>query len=513
MGVVYKLNPEVKEFVIEKKKTSPHLSCRKLSPLIKEAFQIKLSKSTINSIIKESGLSLPVGRRRKIIKQPDNFALGTYLLKAADALAGGVDCFATAIKESLKSNDADILAKTEFLLYAPLFGKLENLASHSESGIWALIDKKIDRESIKSYLIDMQRLKELPSLLSKEILSVTREVRCVEISLQDKPLGYFDGQLHTIWATDKIPCAFSTNINDLNNYITRYFEDKAPFIFFMAPGYEEPPKEFFDFLLNFASTETKNYKFTYHNCKANEITSQDIKQDKKGCYIFGLWPWQYNKFRTVKDIGEFRKTHFRELKKDFYIAKSEVELFQQALNKKITLRGCALKVNSQDNTKLIILTNLPGDKFSLEYIAENYLYRWPNLEETLQDFSRKMELYTYKPETKEIIEKKISELQNNLSLDIFSVFNSYLNYLKLSNVKYFFPLGYEKEDFSVIKERFYDLRATIKQQKDVIQLTFLPENSYKYLNDLEYACFRVNERNVIFHNGKRLWCSVRKANI
>lgn len=60
----YKLKDEIKQFIVEKKKIDTKLSCRKLVSLIKEQFNINLSKSTINAIIKENSLSGKVGRPR-----------------------------------------------------------------------------------------------------------------------------------------------------------------------------------------------------------------------------------------------------------------------------------------------------------------------------------------------------------------------------------------------------------------------------------------------------------------
>ena len=65
MGVVHKLNPEVLSFIIENKQNSLGLSCRQLTSLILEKFQIKVSKSSINVIFKEKNLSMPIGRMQK----------------------------------------------------------------------------------------------------------------------------------------------------------------------------------------------------------------------------------------------------------------------------------------------------------------------------------------------------------------------------------------------------------------------------------------------------------------
>ena len=52
MGVIYKLKPEVKDFILEQKKLNPAVGCRSLTSLVESKFHIKLSKSSINAIIK-----------------------------------------------------------------------------------------------------------------------------------------------------------------------------------------------------------------------------------------------------------------------------------------------------------------------------------------------------------------------------------------------------------------------------------------------------------------------------
>ncbi|MDP2044471.1 MAG: hypothetical protein Q8K15_04810, partial [Candidatus Omnitrophota bacterium] len=72
MGIVYKIKPEIHEFVLEQKRQDANLSCRGLASLVKGKFQANISKSSINSILKAAGLSLPVGRRLKEKKKRFN---------------------------------------------------------------------------------------------------------------------------------------------------------------------------------------------------------------------------------------------------------------------------------------------------------------------------------------------------------------------------------------------------------------------------------------------------------
>ncbi len=66
MGVTYKLKDDIVTFVLARKKDDPALSCRQLAHLASEKFQITVSKSSVNSILKESHLSSPIGRRTEI---------------------------------------------------------------------------------------------------------------------------------------------------------------------------------------------------------------------------------------------------------------------------------------------------------------------------------------------------------------------------------------------------------------------------------------------------------------
>lgn len=62
MGVTYKLKDEIVDFIIRQKRENPRISCRKLVIVIEENFQVHVSKSSVNGVIKDAQLSSPVGR-------------------------------------------------------------------------------------------------------------------------------------------------------------------------------------------------------------------------------------------------------------------------------------------------------------------------------------------------------------------------------------------------------------------------------------------------------------------
>ena len=65
MGVVHKLKKDVIDFILNSKRDNPKLGCRKLAEIASEKFEIKISKSSVNSIIKSQNLSNSVGRPKK----------------------------------------------------------------------------------------------------------------------------------------------------------------------------------------------------------------------------------------------------------------------------------------------------------------------------------------------------------------------------------------------------------------------------------------------------------------
>lgn len=556
MGVVYKLEAKIKDFILEKKKSDSNLSCRKLATLILDKFEIEISKSSVNSLVKNTGLSMPVGRRRKKrrhraempVPPPTEIKLlappleieaekpvevymeapvepaielpvdkteiaaelgtecsGAILLKAADFLLGGSYYITEAIRSRLSGHPPDdLLAKTEYLLYKPLFAISENMTLKPDSGLWPLIGQRFTPEEISSYLNELQEVKALNLDISQIISRVFQEVRSVKVSASDGSIFYLDGQLHTVWSTPQIPYDFSTTIYNIKSYINKYSHKDMPWVLFMAPGYDMPTKEFFDLILSLDSREKRIAKLTLYGNKFEELENIPLEQGKKRFLIFGLWPWQFGQYRRVKTIGEFRPFSFTPLKKEFYISDVEIELLQPNVNKRVTLIGCALKTNPNEKIRLIILTNLALENTKAEELVNLYLSHWPSPEEAFQDFSRKIELFTYTASSQRFFSTEMLNLRKEIPEDLSGLFAFYLKILDLYVKWHFLPLGYEDKDFPTIKERFYDLKAKLNKQNDYAQATLEPASGYPYLKDLEYALRRINEREILFDQ-TRLW--------
>lgn len=299
MGVVHKLKPEIKKFILEQKKNDKNLSCRKIAALVYAQFKFKLSKSSVNSILKQAGFSMPVGRRPK----PGS--------------------------------------------------------------------KKVSA-----------KLKEAPSK------GLVTSVRCIKAGLSDGSSFYFDGQMHTVWhSAAQIPEAFSTTKRPELNV--------DPVVLFFAPGYDIPTGELLKFILSFVSPQIKISQFIFYDKELRELEKIDISVFSRH-FALGIWPWQFKEYIKVKVATESHKMGQELNSGPIFVAEAKFELASpKKEGEVIKFRGCALKARKgtvlAGNRPFIILSNFTSQEMPLNELANLYLKRWPNPEETLQDFSRKVE--------------------------------------------------------------------------------------------------------------------------
>lgn len=184
MANYYKLTEEIRTFILHQKMADPNLSCRKLVNLIFEHFQVKLSKSSINCIIKENNLSRPTGRRKikegiiikplveapitPITRKEVGFIEngGCFFLKMADIRLALID----QLVKNLSPYFPDISLQSlkgllESSIYSPFF--------KNKKSLWSFIDKVIPAQALEQYA---QQLAKIPltelnnSLLKQKVI-------------------------------------------------------------------------------------------------------------------------------------------------------------------------------------------------------------------------------------------------------------------------------------------------------------------------------------------------------
>ncbi len=540
MGVVYKLKPEIIDFILTTRKNNPRLGCRTIASLVEKKYKTPISKSSVSGVIKSIGLSMPVGRRRKS-RRNEVFGrgLGAILLKGADYLLGGTQVLAEAIQKRSDLSLADIRTGLEYLLYSPLFSASGN--APLESGLWPLINRAAQPEDIVSLARKLPKNDVLSSEIARDFFACVNSVRSIKVVLSDSKVIYLDGQSHTVWPQAKTPYRLSTTIFQARALARDYAQGTSPLAFFMAPGYDTPTKDFFDFLKSVGPLGNKITAFTLLDSNSQGLEELKVSSGKRDYFLFGLWPWQFQDLHKLKLIGDFRPFYFEPLKENFQIAPVSIELFQDPKEEAIILKGCALKSSPGDDIKMVILTNFSLDNSpplcgeisptadSLDNFVSIYLENWPNFESTFQDLSRKIEL---KEQGRGFEEVYSSSEESNLSFrqsrsinlppsreeessqgsknklqdfNLTEVIKSYVELLNLFVVYYFFPPSYQDTALSTMKERFYSLNAAIKSAKGYSSVSFELPQGYAFLKELSYACRRLNEKKILSKEGQRCW--------
>ena len=75
MGVIHKLKMEVITFILSEKKMNPLIGVRQLAGITSQKFLIKVSKSSVNNVLKSASLSSSVGRRGGAIPRGEKFSI------------------------------------------------------------------------------------------------------------------------------------------------------------------------------------------------------------------------------------------------------------------------------------------------------------------------------------------------------------------------------------------------------------------------------------------------------
>ncbi len=642
MGVIHKLKPEIIKFILDNKQANPHLSCRRLTVLLLEKFQVEVSKSSINAIFKENNLSMPVGRRQKPKKKRFNLpalpvieniktimlveeiqkpilkdepkiqekpkdevvkeqpvekinleekriqeaedwakklleeehvrleqarlsqekaqkkaeedkakedqetadreaelnaerqrwarlaeeenkrkevlavsqvikeeakveslserslarqCTGVVLLKAVDSLIRGSVQLSEAIQRRLDSPKEEVDALTQALIFQNIVGKQPGALS-------SIVHNEISADKLSGYFAQLQELKTMHLDLSRLAANIFTEIRGIKVHFIDGCVVYLDAQMHTVWSAPHTPHDFSATVTSIKDRVNRYFFNDGNLILFMAPGYDFPTKEFFKLLLNFNSKHGAADNLILYGSQLDELENITLNPEEEHSLLFALWPWQFIAYRKVKRIGEFSPQRIDCIDKDFYLAEIEIDLMQPANMQSLSLKGCAIKLSLAEKIRVVVLST--NESKSLLSLANDYLCRWPNLDEGFHDFNRKIELFNCTQESKQFFAYEGLPINKSEPVDLKAIFSGYAEALDAYLRWHFMPAGYEKQELNLTKERFYNQKVQLTQGKDKLRYSFTVAHDYAYAKDLEYICRRLNESDIRTEDGQRI---------
>lgn len=463
----YKLKVEIREFILQKAKERPELGCRKLAGLIQENFQADISKSTISSLLKSSGLNKAIGRRRTHKNDEschcEESAYGGRRSNPALEIA----CLPArqASLPLVAHNDSETLQETKQLPFQP--------QETQECGEWFLKAAELCLGGMPTVedTNNPENTNPVTPQLFSELVSRSTEALALKFILEDNSFFFLDAGCHTIWSAERIPERLSVGLHKARNYLNeRVISNRQPLILQVAPGFDTPAPALFDFIDAFQAERPERAVRIIELYSADNLLIDTIElgqRQEKRYFIIGLWPWQYK-------------------------------------NRDFALPMRLLPINDACNRKkLDIITNFESDKKSDDEIIGHYLTHWPNLESGYQDFLDEIGHFIRSPKTQ--ARDKCPFIPNNGEALTYGQLLSFWRLILNSYCqRHFLPSGYQELDFLVLQERFYHLRGTINSPAGGFAVKFHPPEDFSYLKDLQYACQRVSEADIRLEDGCKL---------
>lgn len=509
-----KITISIKKFILKKKEASKSISCRFLANEVFQEFHVKISKSSINSILKSSNLSGPVGRPVSASFRKVGFSKGAgyVFLLGSDFLLG----FSKIIADIVRKNFQDVhrkLQTLELVCQALILSKaiynvpLRKIVDYRKDELWLLMGKRVNKGLLKQFIDIFNITQGIKEQLVTEFSHRFLDVHYLKVFLADGSSYCCDGLLKSVWKNSQIPLDFCTTYDIAMNYVKSYFEASKIFILlslFSDTGFGQ---EFLDFVLSFSGSvsDKQAIKLQLIDIKGDVIYSYELKETSRRRFIIGASSGQYRPVEDFVKNAQWRICTFEPLEKKIYCAEAPLKLLQPIDNKEVVLRAIALKTHEQGEAEWAILTNIDAAQLDMDQIIQAYLERFPDFSASIKLFTNtvKNPLYLEQVVSMSKIMKKVIEIRD--CQDIDAVFWVFVEILNLFAKRSF--LDKNCYDWSILKTRelFFKQDGLIRRDLPSESIFKLFGSNMLYDNTiLNEAVFKFNDLPVFDMDGKKL---------
>lgn len=543
MGVIYKLKKDVIDFIVNRKRDNPALSCRQLVKITEQEFQINLSKSSINVILKQSQLSSPVGRRTVIPSKQKKFkipefkkqqlfsplieagdkietekttpeikkedvlydGIGSIFLKAAQWETSEASILGKILKENTNLTDFNRYDEVgETLLFMQVFGikEIKEISNYKGTGLWIIndINGAYDSEQILKVIEKINNYNLLDINLDIETSQLFTEVTSIDIFLQDGSKIIMDPLLCSFISSNvqSESCGIRTALNSINCIINNVQSVN----FFTV---NEIDKNILNLYLAFENTSSKRIlRISAADKQGTEIVSFDKIYEKKRTLSMGVWPGQeiFEKILKMpfdKNLQKYTNPMTKKGEYFYEVLLPLKEFFPEEISQEIHAKMRSFVLCGEGNQKpdVIIVTNAVPEEKSAEEIISSWIRRWPN-KKFLQATSHKEKNNS----PTDCVGHQLSTSLTANSCDILLALRQYINKLKYyCYLNYFYRAGNYKE----IVDSIYSLAGNIAFSDETITAKLQKAGSLEISTIINKACQAVNQRPIFDFKGRRLY--------
>ncbi len=537
MGVVYKLRKEVIDFIIDQKKSDAQLSCRRLVAIVEEKFQINVSKSAINQIIKDAQLSNPVGRtavltdkkvkkfqipvekKQQLFTIPNlllapkkesplvwtsskkdlkaekiesmHDRLGLFFLKAAEWDLGERFLMGRFLEKFLEGNifnPDEVNQLGEVLLWAPSFGinKPEDFNSYKGTGLALLSGiEKIRFDRLLKLLDSISDLRTLSLVVGNEIPQIFAEANSLKITLKDKTEVFLDAREQVVFQSGERGAGLS--LGRFIKQVTRRFITNLDYITIYDKGLAENIPNELKLVESLEGISNEMSKLEILDQNDNELAQFNVIPKKKRQFLFVTRPERISSVSNILQDIKLKKFYCKDLDKTFYVGEHEVQGETLGVTKEIPLKLIILSEENKVNavSSLIFTNNL-----NFDYKEDVNFSLLLNKNDSLDNKEIKNSIIPF-----DFYEKMVASdpMQVPTLLENAFVISLALNeYAKC----HFFSQNCKELDFNQMCERFYKLAGRFQKigQKIIVKLQV--PTDYQYRKELEFAIKMLKNMNI-----------------
>lgn len=460
MGIVYKTTQEVIRRILELKSGNQNLSVRKIADMLSQEIGERISKSTINNLLKQERLSSPVGRRCKRKDKNKNIILttakeeftGIYLIKLINKALGGAEVISQLIRETSVSGmslqESEVIG--EMLLFLSFYEMSggEGLSSEvlkffqEASG-----GKGLDPERINVLLIEsleaLQGNIEAGNRVYNELVRRAQEADYLELRLSDNSALFIDAGLNTVWSDTNIPGYFSSLLQPLDVFLNNsLISNREPFVLFVSPELRRISRELEKLIVACVfPDELSINKINIADMGGDILKRYEIPASKHD-FIVGLpLPMGKTSAAEYKEIGRWSTLLLGPYNERFSLCDGAYKFNSSLKNEPVSLRMVFL-ARPNAGQMVGLLTNIGLDQAKKESVARAYWERHPDFGRDLEDFMAKIESFLVNARENRLYGAiRLARNAGDVSFD--AAIKSRVKVLSEYTIKYFFPECYQ----------------------------------------------------------------------
>ncbi len=518
MGYLYKLKPAVERFIIIQKRNNSSLSSRKLAEVASSKFSFSISKSSVNLLLKQKGLSSPVGRRTKkrINIQGEILHGGFSILQGVDYKLGISNIVAKTLFDLQPGASRKLLADMENTIQALAIFKsifditIEPTRCYRNNDIWTLVGSRPSRSVYNQILSAIEKLQLTADDIVTSITRFLTPVSGFRFQLRDNSNFFIDAELQSIWSTPIVKGSFYTTYGRAMSYVDSFFGEDQILPIFNVQGSNLYSPEVLDFIsaLNGQNLSKRIRNIEIIDYEGNVIETRAVENPNKRFFLLGFWPWQLETIPVFERKPAGHKLTWSDFGTEHCYQIEEVDLSQHLVAQEVKYLTLLLKSSPLGAVKVGILTNMPEDTIH-NYLSTKELYHWIQPESMYKKFIQRVKKpplidLTLQPEQLEAA--KIKNSENNLD-NIFATLAQIIFHQFQQKI---LPDSCRSWSQLKIKDVFLRQKAIIKRSKEYLCHNILIDNELCKENDIRYICNQLNDPGLMESRSKLPWFSYTK---